>query len=161
MFICCPLTGVFPLGHHKPYCCRHTPSFVWCTFQGWNSQVTWPHSTELCGDMLNLSLCNRLKSASPHQGQGGAEPQSSAIAHAFCAQARHWVVREFWGPDPKGRRRFSLPLHAFSCRWGGVTWAYMESLPERPRIWTRWPPRARFSRTSTRPTPCAHRVSEG
>lgn len=124
--------GVFPLGHHKPDCCRRTCNFVWCTFQGWNSWVTWPHSIELCGEKLNLTLCNGLTRASPRQGQGGAEPQSSATAHAFCAQARHWVVRELWGPGPKSRRRFS-PCFFLQMGWGDLG-VYGEPSRETPNL---------------------------
>lgn len=56
----------------------------------------------------------------------------------------------------------TVPVHiSASCRWAGATWGCMENLPERPQIWTGWPQRACSSRTSTQPTPCAHRVSVG
>lgn len=62
---------------------------------------------------------------------------------------------------PQDKRRFIPPLHALFCRWGGVTWGYMENLPERPRIWTGWLQKGCFSQTSTQPTHCAHHVSWG
>lgn len=33
---------------------------------------------------------------------------------------------------------FTPHLFDLPCRWAGVTWVLMESLPERPQIWTGW-----------------------
>lgn len=33
---------------------------------------------------------------------------------------------------------FTPYLFDLPCRWAGVTWVCMESLPERPQIWTGW-----------------------
>lgn len=146
------------MGHQAPCC--YALHVVLCGAAGSHG-----HTPALWGAfhlMFSLSLHNTLRRASSLCGDwGGGESQSSAAAHTPCAQARRCVVSELCVTDPKIRRRFNPPLHAFSCRWDGVTWEYMESLPERPRIWTGWPLRACFSQTSTQPTPCAHHVSQG
>lgn len=76
-----------------------------------------------------------------------ADPGSASLTRA------RWVA-------PRWKEAHRTPPCSLSCRWGGVTWGYMENLPERPQIWTRWLRKGCFSLTSTQPTPCAHPVSK-
>lgn len=120
------------MGHCAPCCCARACGFVW------SSWVTWPHFSfvgSLPLDVQSQSAQHSYEASSLCGDWGGGEPQSSAAAHAPCAQARRWAVRELCVTDPKDRGRFNPPLHAFCLQMGwGDLGVYGEPSRETPNL---------------------------